>query len=134
MSGSCTDHVDPMSSGTQVLHVVFLVYFRRTQVIYISMNDLVIMKNELEGMWKEAIVAQYKVPSRYLRGVTEENHGNAYDCRSPGLDSRRAPPKHSCLADKVFKHTTETELWSSVMNQSRYRVSKSGRWRPLLCR
>jgi hypothetical protein len=33
-----------------------------------------LINNELERMWKEAIVAKFKVLSRHLPGGTEENH------------------------------------------------------------
>jgi hypothetical protein len=34
------------------------------------------MTNELERMWKEAVVALYKALSHNLLGRIEENHGN----------------------------------------------------------
>jgi hypothetical protein len=33
-----------------------------------------IMNNNLERIWKEAVLAQFKVLSRHLPGSTEENH------------------------------------------------------------
>jgi hypothetical protein len=32
------------------------------------------MNDELERMWKEAVVAKFKILSRYFSGGTEENH------------------------------------------------------------
>jgi hypothetical protein len=40
------------------------------------------MNNEFERKWKEAVVAQFKVPSRHLSGGTEEKHENPQDSRS----------------------------------------------------
>jgi hypothetical protein len=37
-------------------------------------NDWTIVIRELEGMQKEAVVAYFKVLSRYFPGGTEENH------------------------------------------------------------
>jgi hypothetical protein len=34
--------------------------------------------NEIERMWKEAVVACFKVISQYLPGGTEENHENIH--------------------------------------------------------
>jgi len=34
------------------------------------------VNDELEGMWKETIVAYFKVLSRHLPGGTEESHKN----------------------------------------------------------
>jgi hypothetical protein len=34
-----------------------------------------LLNNELERMWKEAVVAKCEVLSQHLPGVTDENHG-----------------------------------------------------------
>jgi hypothetical protein len=36
--------------------------------------------NELEGVWKEAVVALFKVPSRNLLGGPQENHEREESC------------------------------------------------------
>jgi hypothetical protein len=41
---------------------------------YIASNKRMIVNNELERMWKETVVAQFKVLSRHLPGGTEGNH------------------------------------------------------------
>jgi hypothetical protein len=41
---------------------------------YIASNERMIVNNELERKWKEAVVAQFKVLSRHLPGGTKENH------------------------------------------------------------
>jgi hypothetical protein len=42
---------------------------------YILSNERMTVNNELERMWKEAVVAQFKVLSQHLLGGgTEENH------------------------------------------------------------
>jgi hypothetical protein len=51
--------------------------------------------NELERMWKEAVVAFLKVLSRHLPGGTEENDENlSQNCRSPGRDLSPGPPEY----------------------------------------
>jgi hypothetical protein len=35
------------------------------------------MNNELEGIWKEAVVALFKLLSWHLFGMTKEKHDNA---------------------------------------------------------
>jgi hypothetical protein len=41
---------------------------------YIASNERMIVNNELERMWKEAVVAKFMVLSRHLPGGTKENH------------------------------------------------------------
>jgi hypothetical protein len=56
------------------------------------------MNDELEGMWKEAAVAWFKVLSRNLAGKTEENHKNPrQDSRSLGQDSNSIPVKYKAV-------------------------------------
>jgi hypothetical protein len=38
------------------------------------------MNDELEWIWKESLVSQFNVLSRYLTGGTEENHENPQPC------------------------------------------------------
>jgi hypothetical protein len=44
------------------------------------------MNDGLERMWKEAVVAYFKVLSRHLPGGTEESHENS-SFRIPGLQA-----------------------------------------------
>jgi hypothetical protein len=45
------------------------------------------MNNELQRIWKEAVVAQFKVLPRHLPAGTEENHEKLSQCsRSSGQD------------------------------------------------
>jgi hypothetical protein len=39
---------------------------------YIVSNNWMIMNNELEGVWKEAVIAQFEALSLYLPEATEE--------------------------------------------------------------
>jgi hypothetical protein len=41
-------------------------------VLYIVLNGRTTMNNELERMWKEAVMAQFEVLSQYLPADTEE--------------------------------------------------------------
>jgi hypothetical protein len=43
---------------------------------YIASSDWMKACNELERMWKGAVVVQVQVLSRHLSEETEENHGN----------------------------------------------------------
>jgi hypothetical protein len=46
-----------------------------------------LMKNKLQIMLKEAVVAYFKVLPQHLPGRTEESHGNlSQDSRPPGRD------------------------------------------------
>jgi hypothetical protein len=36
------------------------------RLLFIALNDGVIINSELEGMWKETIVAEFEVLHRYL--------------------------------------------------------------------
>jgi hypothetical protein len=38
-----------------------------------------LMNNELEKMWKEAVVAWFEILSENFSWGTEENHGNTHD-------------------------------------------------------
>jgi hypothetical protein len=42
-------------------------------------TDLMMVDNELEGIWKENLMAYLKVLSRHVPGRTEENHGKPRD-------------------------------------------------------
>jgi hypothetical protein len=51
------------------------------------------MNNELENMWKEAVMAWLEVLFRNLPGWSKENHDNLSDKRvGPGQDSSHTPP------------------------------------------
>jgi hypothetical protein len=54
------------------------------------------MNNELERVWKEAIVTYFKILPRHLTGGTEENHGKpqSQDIRSPDCDLNPGPPEY----------------------------------------
>jgi hypothetical protein len=40
-------------------------------------NERIVVNNELERTWMEAVMAYFKVLSRYLPGGTEENYKNS---------------------------------------------------------
>jgi hypothetical protein len=42
----------------------------------IASTDWMIVGNELERMWKEAVVVQFRALSRHFHEETEENHEN----------------------------------------------------------
>jgi hypothetical protein len=56
---------------------LFLVYLTTLSVSeYMASNERLIVNNELEMMWKEAVVAFFKLLSWNLPGGTEVNHEN----------------------------------------------------------
>lgn len=55
--------------------------------LYLYFNDAV------EGMWKEVVMALFKVLSRYFSGGTEETQKTCHDSWCHGQDSNWAPPK-----------------------------------------
>jgi hypothetical protein len=50
--------------------------------------------NELEGTWKEAVVAQFKSPSRHLPGGTGITGDLSQDSWSPGRDLNLGTPEY----------------------------------------
>jgi hypothetical protein len=52
----------------------------------------------MEGMWKKAIVAYFKVLSQHFPVGTEDNHGKVHqDSRSPSRDLNPGPPEHEAI-------------------------------------
>ena len=56
--------------------------------------------SNLEGLWKVAVLAQFKVRAQHLSGETEENRVQ------PGLSVSKALMEHSqyCSGDKIEKN------------------------------
>jgi hypothetical protein len=53
------------------------------------------MNDELERIWKEAVVAWFKLLSLHLPGGTEEHNANScHDSRSPGRDLNLRSPEY----------------------------------------
>jgi hypothetical protein len=53
------------------------------------------MKDKLEQIWNEAVVAKFKVLSRLWPEGNKENHENlSQDNRSPDKDFNPEPPKY----------------------------------------
>jgi hypothetical protein len=52
-----------------------------------------IMSNELEIMWKGAIVTQFMYPRIRIKG-TEKSHAQPQDSRSSGRDLNPRPPEY----------------------------------------
>jgi hypothetical protein len=50
------------------------------------------VNNELEKMWKEAIMPRFKVLSRHFSGGTEENCEHLFHESGPDRDSNRELP------------------------------------------
>jgi hypothetical protein len=72
---------------------------------YITLNDWMVMNNELEGMCREATVALFKIPSRYLLGGTEENCENlSQDSLWPGRGSNKAPPDYNWVSQSARRY------------------------------
>jgi hypothetical protein len=51
------------------------------------------VNDELEKMWKEAVVA-FKLLSRHLSEGTDEYHETPQDSRPPGRDLNPGPPEY----------------------------------------
>jgi hypothetical protein len=59
---------------------------------YTVSNVYMILNNESEKMWKEAVVAYFKLLHWHFRGNNEENHENLSQYRPcPEWDSNRRP-------------------------------------------
>jgi hypothetical protein len=52
------------------------------------------MNDELETIWKEAVVAKCKVPSQHLNIGTEENHEEPQDSLSQERDLNSGHPEY----------------------------------------
>jgi hypothetical protein len=58
-------------------------------------NERMIVNDELEKIWKEAVMTKFKVLSWYLPGGSEENHKNlSQDSQSPSQDLNLGPPEY----------------------------------------
>jgi hypothetical protein len=54
-----------------------------------------IVNNELEGVWKEAVLASFKILFQGLPGRTEENNEkHSQDNQIPRRGTKRVPLKH----------------------------------------
>jgi hypothetical protein len=51
---------------------------------------VILVNNELEARWKEAVMVQIEIPSRRLSGDTDEN------CKSPQSVWQVSKPKSAC--------------------------------------
>jgi hypothetical protein len=58
---------------------------------YVQLNDSMIVDNQLERIWKEAIDTYFKVLSQHLHGVTEEDYKTPQSIHCLGRDSIPAP-------------------------------------------
>jgi hypothetical protein len=62
---------------------------------YVVSNKRMIVNNELERMWKEAVMASFKVLSKHLPGGPEEKHEHlSQDSPSLGQELNLGPPKY----------------------------------------
>jgi hypothetical protein len=52
------------------------------------------VNDELEGIRKDAVLAQFKVLSRNLPEGTENHEKLSHNSQSPGLDLNLGPPEH----------------------------------------
>jgi hypothetical protein len=51
------------------------------------------VKNEMKRIWKEAVVAQFKVPSWHVWKDCGKSQKTSQDNRSPGRDLKEGPPE-----------------------------------------
>jgi hypothetical protein len=76
------------------------------------------MINELENIWKEAVVAQFKVLSRNLLGMTEEKHEETQHNWSLGQDLDLGPLEYRGIRlerlKKRMKKLGITGLWGKI--------------------
>jgi hypothetical protein len=80
-------------SRSFVLSIVYLATLSVTQNAYRQMFRQLV-NDELERVWKEAILTYSKVLSQYSHGETEVNHEQPHESQYPGLGSDRAPPEY----------------------------------------
>jgi hypothetical protein len=67
-----------------VMIMVYLMAMLLQRIIECQMLERLEKRpNEIEGMWKEAVVAYFQVPFRDLSGGTEEGNENLTHQRSP---------------------------------------------------
>jgi hypothetical protein len=61
-----------------IISILFVIYLTilLSHSDYIASNERVKMNDELEDLWKEAVVTYFKVLFLQLRGEAEENHVN----------------------------------------------------------
>jgi hypothetical protein len=88
------------------------------------------MCNELEMIWKETVVAHFKILSWHLPGGTDENHKKKFgqESQSPDRDLSPRPPK--CEAevltavmmfrfDHIIMFGEENKLYEGESNENR---------------
>jgi hypothetical protein len=73
-----------------------------------------LVNNELERMWKEVVMAQFKVISLRLSGGTEEDHGKPrLESRSLGRDLNLEPPQ---LRSRCANRSVHLNICFAILN------------------
>jgi hypothetical protein len=86
-------------AGDEVSFIWALFNDAVTQSDYTASSDWMVVNNELERTWKEAVVALFKVLFRHWAWGTEESIENfSQDSRCPDRDSKRASPEYGLEA------------------------------------
>jgi hypothetical protein len=87
-----------------------------------SLNDMILVDNELEGIWKEAIVAYFNAKSRKLPEATKKTEGNlSRNTRYASRDTNRISLKQ--LVTNI----------SEVHSDTVFRVEIEGKFLLLAC-
>jgi hypothetical protein len=69
---------------------------------------VLLVNNELEVMWKEAVMVQFEIPSRHFSGDTDEN------CRNPQSESPVSGLKPECGTSEYETEMRPTRPWHSA--------------------
>jgi hypothetical protein len=76
------------------------------------------MSNELERIWKEVFVTQFKVLSQCFPGVTKEKQENLnHYSTSPHWDLKPGPPEHKAGVQNCLDVTFSVYMLYKIDNQ-----------------
>ena len=77
-------------------------------------------------MWKEAVVAHFKVLSRYFRGKSEENNTTFRDSPFPDRHFKPAPPEYVALTQNRRSGIRNgSRHWTGPLNRLVLRIDVS---------
>jgi hypothetical protein len=83
------------------------------------------VNDELERMWKEAVVFKFKVLSWYL-SRTEENHKTSQDSRPPGRDLNPVSPDYEVgVLTTAARHYVIRIVWIRCINSRGDKVTEN---------
>jgi hypothetical protein len=92
--------LSPLVSVKELIVFTFVVYLMALSVINKKRRMIGrLINNESEGLWKEAVIASFDMPSHYSSAGTVENYKKPQDSWCPDRDSNVAPPE--CKSETV---------------------------------